>query len=98
MSDLTLQDVRARWQHLQTSKPHSALDAARDAAGVIDDDEEYQPDDTEAQVFSQIEKSSPPLPIVPPPPTVNLGPFIIPQPPPLSHDDVVQCKRLCSIY
>lgn len=55
----------------------------------MDDDEEYQPEEGAEQIANRIEKTVEP---VLPPPAVNLGPFIVPQPPPLSKEDVIECK------
>ena len=84
--------MRARWEYLREPKAPPALDAAKSVTGLLDDEEEYQPDEgATEQVMAQIEVA--PLPVVPPPPpAIKLGPYVIPQPPPLSHEDAIECE------
>lgn len=55
---------------------------------AIDDDEEYQPDEGNALLTSNISNTA----LTAPPQAAALGPYVIPQPSPLSNDEVVACK------
>ncbi|KAL8944979.1 MAG: hypothetical protein Q9211_000412 [Gyalolechia sp. 1 TL-2023] len=89
--DAAINAVRSRYNALKISKATQIQDPAQ---ALGDDEEDYEPDfePTEEQVLNKADDLPPedPLPL---PPDLALGPFKLPQPPPLTAKETEQMGK-----
>lgn len=88
--DDAINAVRSRFMSVASRQPPSASEAAAAATGLDDDDYEpdYQPTEDAEQVQNKLD-IAPPEGEEPAFAAVDLGPFILPQPPPLTGTETI---------
>ena len=88
LHDLTRdQAVRSRYLSVTQPPPVSPLGAAQAATGYVD---RQPPSGATEQVLNILDRGGD-LPLIRAP-DIALGPFIVPQPPPLTGPEIIDCK------